>query len=89
MIAHPIPRPIPRKKRFKRQLREGGPIELPPYNVPPNLEEKVTGGVILCWLKKSMKFFSKRVKEAVNGKGKDKADVSCTSVAMCVLVSMY
>jgi hypothetical protein len=52
-------------------LREGGPIGLLPYYVPPNLEEKVKAGVILCWLKKGIKKF----KDAVTGKGKDKVDI--------------
>jgi hypothetical protein len=41
--------------------------------VPPNLEEKVTPGVILCRIKKGM--MSKRIKHAINVKGKGKADV--------------
>jgi hypothetical protein len=36
-------------------LREGGPTEVLPYYVEPNLEEKVKAGVILCWLRKGMK----------------------------------
>lgn len=76
IMALPTPRPIPRKTRFMRhQLREGGPIELLPYNVPPNLEEKVTARVILCRIKKGMMCMAKRVKEAINGKGKGKTDV--------------
>jgi hypothetical protein len=66
------PRPLPRKNRFARhQRREGGPIELLPYCVPPNLEEKVTAGVILCMIKKGIEFMAKRVKEALNGKAKE------------------
>jgi hypothetical protein len=72
IMALPTPRPFPRKNRFVRhQRREGGPIELLPYCVPPNLEEKVTAGVILCMIKKGIQFMAKRVKEALNGKAKE------------------
>jgi hypothetical protein len=49
------PKPIPKLKKYKHQLREGGPTEVLPYYVEPNLEEKVKAGVILCWLRKGMK----------------------------------
>ncbi|KAK1694273.1 hypothetical protein QYE76_010970 [Lolium multiflorum] len=42
------PKPIPKMKKYKHQLREGGPTEVLPYYVEPNLEEKVKAGVILC-----------------------------------------
>jgi hypothetical protein len=49
------PKPIPKMKKIKHQLRKGGPTEVLPYYVPPILEEKVKAGVILCWLRKGMK----------------------------------
>jgi hypothetical protein len=55
----PVPKSRPKGmiklKKYKHQLREGGPTEVLPYYVEPNLEEKVKAGVILCWLRKGMK----------------------------------
>jgi hypothetical protein len=39
-----------------------------PYGVPPNPEEKVIAGVLLCRIKKGLLVFKKKVKEATNGK---------------------
>jgi hypothetical protein len=48
-MALPTPRPLTRATRFVRHhSREGVPIELIPYCVPPNLEEKVIAGVLSC-----------------------------------------
>ena len=65
VMALPTSGPVPRATRFER---EGGVIELRPYILPPELEEKVTAGVLLCRIKKGLLGIKKRVKETINGK---------------------